>query len=66
MIAIVNVSPVPQETGPHLYEVRINRRVVATFVHKREKGLAACLRKAARAVETQEKIKNENTPTLEA
>lgn len=60
MIAIVNVSPVPQETGPHLYEVRINRRVVATFVYKREKGLAACLRKAAKAVEIEEKIRNED------
>lgn len=53
MLAIVNVSPEDAPlTGPNQYEVRINRRVIATFEHDRQYGNAAqCLRDAADAVE---------------
>lgn len=51
MIAIVNITPHPQATGPHTYEVRINSHVVAQFEHAREDGLVLCLRRAADAVE---------------
>ena len=49
MIAIVNVGPNddPDQTGWRNYEVRINHEVIATFTHKREHGLARCLRMAA-------------------
>ena len=52
MIAIVNVGPHddPDPTGYRNYEVRINHEVIATFQHKREHGLARCLRMAAAAV----------------
>ena len=51
MIAIVNVSSQLDSTGYHDYEVRLNRKVVTTFEHKREEGLAQCLRTAAAAVD---------------
>ena len=53
MIAIVNVGPHddPDPTGWRNYEVRINREVIASFRHKREHGLARCLRMAAAAVD---------------
>ena len=53
MIAIINVGPHddPDPTGWRTYEVRINREVIATFRHKRDHGLARCLRVAAAAVE---------------
>ena len=56
MIVIVNVGPHddPDPTGWRNYEVRINHEVIATFTHKREHGLAACLRIAARAVDKEE------------
>ena len=51
MIAIVNIGPHdPDPTGWRAYEVRINHEVIATFRHKREHGLARCLRMAAAAV----------------
>ena len=51
MIAIVNVGPHDDDpTGWRNYEVRINHEVIATFTHKREHGLARCLRMAAAAV----------------
>lgn len=40
MIAIVNVSPEPFPVGWHEYELRVNTKVIATFKHKREEGLA--------------------------
>ena len=46
MIAIVNTP-----TGLNKYEIRINNRVIAKFKHKREDGLAACLRHAASTVD---------------
>ena len=52
MIAIVNIGPHDDDpTGWRNYEVRINHEVIATFTHKREHGLARCLRMAAAAVE---------------
>lgn len=42
-----NISP----RGEHGYVVRINDAVITTFKHTREKGLAACLRDAADAVD---------------
>ena len=50
MIAIINIDPDLRQTGPHLYEVRINREVVATFVHNREDDLFALFERAAHAV----------------
>ncbi len=53
MLAIVNVSPDDAPlNGRNKYEVRINRRVIATFEHDRQPdGAAQCLRDAADAVE---------------
>ena len=52
MIAIVNIGPHddPDPTGWRNYEVRINHEVIATFRHKRERGLARCLQAASDAV----------------
>ena len=57
MIAIVNVGPHddPDPTGLRNYEVRINHEVVATFRHRREHGLARCLRMAAAAVDKEKR-----------
>lgn len=57
MLAIVNVSTDADPlTGPNKYEVRVNKRVIATFMHNRQYGNAAqCLRDAAKAVERQER-----------
>jgi hypothetical protein len=49
MIAIINVAMHPAPSGPHPYEVRVNRELITTFVHNREDGLAMCLRRAADA-----------------
>ena len=51
MIAIVNVDKKPRKTGLHTYEVRINQDIICRFTHKREDGLATCLRLASEAVE---------------
>lgn len=52
MISIVNVKALDDDPlGEHLYEVLINAKVKTTFRHRRSKGLAACLRAAADAVE---------------
>jgi hypothetical protein len=51
VIAIVNVSKEPKSSGPHEYELRINRDVVCTFTHNREESLSKCLRRAADAYE---------------
>ena len=64
MIAIVNVGPHddPDPAGWRNYEVRINHEVIginheviATFRHKREHGLARCLRMAAAAVDKEKR-----------
>ena len=51
MICIVNVDENVRPNGPHKYELRINRMVVATFTHDREKPLRDCLLAAAVAAE---------------
>ena len=53
MVAIVNIGPHDDLdlSGWRNYEVRINHEVIAKFRHKREHGLARCLRMAAAAVE---------------
>ena len=58
MIAIVNVDENVRENGPHEYELRINKRVVARFFHNREEPLHECLIKAAIAAEEKATPKN--------
>ncbi len=53
-VIIQNVSTGPM-TGNQHYVVRINERHITEFDHIREDGLAECLRKAAAAVEKQER-----------
>ena len=53
MIAIVNITPDPQPTGPHTYSLRINREEICQFTHNREESLEVCLRKAAKAARKQ-------------
>lgn len=50
MIVIVNVAPGSSPFGEHEYEVRINEQLITRFLHKREEGLAVCLRRASEAV----------------
>lgn len=47
MIAIVNVDPNPRSIGPDLYEIRLNRQLLATFVHSREHDLVTLFEKVA-------------------
>lgn len=54
-IIITNVSDELKRRGEHDYQLRINNRVLALFKHKREDGLAKCLRLAADALEKQER-----------
>lgn len=58
MIAIVNVDENVRKYGPHEYELRINRRVVARFTHNREMPLHECLLNAAIAAEGKATPKN--------
>jgi len=51
VIAITNIDPNPRPFGTHLYELCINREVIATFTHQREEGLTKCLELAAKAAE---------------
>ena len=60
MIAIINKGG-PAD-GVCTYTVRINRDVVAEFQHDRRKGLARCLRDAARAVD---KADEENAKNID-
>jgi len=55
MIAIINKGG-PAD-GVCTYTVGINRDVVTEFKHDRRKGLARCLRDAARAVDAEMKKK---------
>lgn len=62
MIYIINKGATnPSEEydpgGERNYEVGINQTPFATFTHRREDGLATCLRKAADAIE-REGVKN--------
>ena len=51
MIEITNVDKNRRMFGPHLYELRLNGRVVGTFAHTREDGLTVCLQLAAKVAE---------------
>lgn len=53
MLAIVNVSPPnTPTTGMNQYEVRVNKKVIASFEHDRQyMNAAQCLRDAANALE---------------
>lgn len=52
MIAIINQGD--DKDGEALYTVQINKTLITLFRHERKKGLAACLREAALAVERAE------------
>lgn len=55
-VIISNISRHNDTRGLNQYEVRINRDpVIANFEHVRSEGLAACLRRAADAVDAAEK-----------
>ena len=55
MLAIVNVTPSDSQQEFDDYEIRINKRVIGTFQHKRAyNGAAQCLRDAADALEAQQ------------
>ncbi len=51
MIEIENIDKNRRMFGPHLYELRLNGRVVARFPHAREDGLTKCLQLAAKEAE---------------
>lgn len=61
MISIVNVGPNddPNPLGERDYEVRINRRVIATFKHRRSEGISACMEKATEAVKNYHRLEEE-------
>lgn len=50
MIEIINVDKNVRESGPHDYEIRINRKVITRFIHNREESLGMCLLRAGMAV----------------
>ena len=51
MIEIESIDKNRRMFGPHLYELRLNGRVVARFPHARGDGLTKCLQLAAKEVE---------------
>jgi hypothetical protein len=51
MIAIINLGTNPKPHGTHEYVIRINHHEICKFKHRRENGLAVCLKKASEAVE---------------
>lgn len=53
VVEIVNVDKSRRMFGPHLYELRLNGRVVGTFTHTREEGLTTCLQLAAKVAENE-------------
>lgn len=61
MIAIVNRKCLDGRAGgEHEYSLQINNRILGTFTHHRELGLAECLRQAAKCAdeyEEKERIK---------
>lgn len=50
-VVIQNVTKHSKPTGIHDYVLRINAEEICRFKHRREDGLAECLRRAAEAVE---------------
>ena len=61
MIAIVNVDKNVRESGPHEYEVRINREPLFRFTHDREKPIFKLFIKAAFAARRMHR-KNKESP----
>ena len=51
-IIITNVGGNP--LGVSEYEVRINNKIITTFMHNRKDGLPKCLQEAAKAVDKQQ------------
>lgn len=64
MIAIVNTGANPEPTGVHTYTIQINNKIITTFNHTREEGLAECLFRAAWAVKRYDKERNIAGPHL--
>lgn len=54
MIQIINITGNP--IGNNMYKIKINNKVIASFIHKYEEGLSVCLKKASEAVEKQKWI----------
>lgn len=51
-VIIENFSPKGRaDNEPHSYRVRVNTDLICRFKHVRAEGLAACLRRAADAVD---------------
>lgn len=51
-IIIENISEQPRsDDQKHSYRLRINGRRIAVFEHRRDEGLAECLRRAAEAID---------------
>ena len=59
MIAIVNIDKNVRDSGSHLYELRVNQKVICKFSHDREQSLDICLMKAAEAYKMSIKDKEE-------
>ena len=58
-IIINNISEkkgIPYGSGKQYYELKINSEFMVEFTHDFEDGLSECLRRAADAFETQERI----------
>ena len=51
MIQIINTTGNP--IGNNKYEIKINNKVITSFIHKYEDGLSVYLKKALEAVEKQ-------------
>lgn len=50
-VIIENMGPTGAHDDERFYRIRVNQDIIARFTHRRGEGLAACLRKAADAVE---------------
>lgn len=56
-VVIVNVTKgdkLYDDTADHDYELRINTKHIVDFTHRRDEGLAVCLRRAADAMDKAE------------
>ncbi|OGS40478.1 MAG: hypothetical protein A3K77_00595 [Euryarchaeota archaeon RBG_13_31_8] len=58
MIIIQNIGKDKDNSRLYVYQVLINRDVIATFKHYREDGIVTCLRKSSKAVKEQFVDKN--------
>jgi hypothetical protein len=50
MIVITNISKKARRTGSHLYQIRINEKIITQFRHNREDSLDVLFEKAALAI----------------